>query len=64
MDTFHHVCLVSDRLKFKQTQITTVSLTQHECGPAGYPSLQALVEDLVEEHDGLANEIKQKNSVH
>lgn len=28
-------------------------LTQHQGGPAGDTGLQALVEDLVQEHDGL-----------
>lgn len=30
-----------------------VSLTQHQRRPAGYPGFQTLVEDLMEEHDGL-----------
>lgn len=38
----------------------TLSLTQHQCGPAGYPGLQPLVEDLMEEHDGLTDEAKRQ----
>lgn len=39
-------------------------LTQHQCWPAGYPRLQTLVEDLVEEHDGLAGETNKQSGGH
>lgn len=42
----------------------TVSLTQHQCRPAGYPGLQSLVEDLMEEHDGLADKTNKQNGGH
>lgn len=31
-------------------------LTQHQRWPVGYPRLQALMENLMQEHDGLAEE--------
>lgn len=41
-----------------------MSLTQHQCWPAGYPGLQALVEDLMEEHDGLTDKTNKQNGGH
>lgn len=42
--------------------VASVSLTQHQCRPAGYPGLQALVEDLMEEHDGFTGKKANKQN--
>lgn len=44
--------------------VVAVSLTQHECRPTGYPGLESLVEDLMEEHDGLTNKTNKQNGSH
>ena len=51
-----------DRMGFQG--VISVSLTQHQCWPAGYPGLQSLVEDLMEEHDGLTDKTNKQNGSH
>ncbi len=42
-------------------EVICACLTQHQCRPAGYPGLQALVEDLMKEHDGLTDKTNKQS---